>query len=212
MFDLQTLNELNGGKSGCMMWPGSNFDYEEVKCTYTQQFSANVSFVERVDTLIKWITDNKNPANLVMFYIEEPDTFAHAFGVTSEKVTDFVKRLNIVTEYLHHKLMENSLLNRTSVVHVSDHGMADLQISNIIDLTNFIGNNTCEFYGTTPVLQVVPKKGKNRDIQYSSQLIFQISLKWFEHKKSISQLNKLSKVINSHEVKIQTFIILYDKP
>lgn len=142
------------------MWPGSNFDYEEVKCTYTQQFSDKISFIERVDTLIKWITDPTNPANLVMFYIEEPDKYAHAFGVTSEKVTDFVKQLSIVTEYLHHKLMENGLLNRTSVVHVSDHGMADLKIGNIIDLTNYVGNGTCKFYGTTPVLQVVPEKGK----------------------------------------------------
>lgn len=143
-----------------MMWPGSNFYYEEVKCTYTQQFNANVSFIERVDTVINWITDSVSPANLVMFYIEEPDTFGHAFGVSSEEVTDLVKKLNIVTEYLHHKLMEKGLMNRTSVVHVSDHGMTDLAVGNIIDLTKFTGNGTCSFYGSTPVLQIVPEKGK----------------------------------------------------
>jgi ectonucleotide pyrophosphatase/phosphodiesterase family protein 5 len=142
------------------MWPGSNFPYDNNDCTHKKVFDQTVSFYDRVDIAIKWIKDDKKPANLIMFYIEEPDNFAHPYGVTSTKVTDFVAQLNNVTKYLHEQLVKNNLINRTSVIHLSDHGMSDLQPPNIIDLREFVGNDSCMFYGTTPILQIVPKKGK----------------------------------------------------
>lgn len=156
---IYTLNEKNGGTSGCMMWPGSNFAYEDYSCTHMESFNATLPFKARVDKILKWILDPKKPANLIMLYFEEPDTHGHAYSPESQVITDLVAQLNDVTEYLHSKLKEYNLLQRVTVVHLSDHGMDSLQTKNIIDLTTFVGNNSCNFYGTTPVLQIVPKNG-----------------------------------------------------
>jgi ectonucleotide pyrophosphatase/phosphodiesterase family protein 5 len=112
---------------------------------------------------MKWILDEKYPANLVMFYIEEPDTHAHAYGPESQKITDLVERLDKATEYLYNKIHENNLQNRVNVVHVSDHGMDSLQLKNVIDLRQII-NKRVKYYGTTPVLQVVPDFASDREI------------------------------------------------
>lgn len=49
---------------------------------------------------MEWITDPVKPANLVMLYIEEPDTHLHALGPDSSVVKDLIRKLDNVTEYL----------------------------------------------------------------------------------------------------------------
>lgn len=149
------LNELAGGRSGCMMWPGSNYEYDGVVCTHSKHYNTSVSYNERVDDVFEWILNDKAPANLIMLYIEEPDLHAHAFGPESNTITDLVAKLNGVTEYLHQKIQQHNLENRVNVVHLSDHGMESLQLKNVVNLTSIVGDKV-KFYGTTPVLQIVP--------------------------------------------------------
>lgn len=151
------LNEMAGGVSGCMMWPGSDYLYDGINCAHNLHFNYSVSFSDRVNMVFDWILDSKLPANLIMFYVEEPDTHAHAFGPESPVITDLVAQLNNVTEYFHRKIKYHNLESRVSVIHLSDHGMDNLELRNVIDLTQIIGNNTANYYGTTPVLQVVPR-------------------------------------------------------
>lgn len=151
-----TLNELSGGKSGCMMWPGSDYEYDGVFCTHHRHFNLSMDYMSRVDEVFGWILHDVLPANLIMFYIEEPDTHAHAFGPESQTITDFVTTLDKVTEYFYKKIQYHNLENRVSVIHLSDHGMDSLELRNVIDLKKIIGNKTAKFFSTTPVLQIVP--------------------------------------------------------
>lgn len=82
-----TLNELAGGKSGCMMWPGANYEYSGIKCSYNQNYSADVPLMRRVDTMIKWLTE-KDPPNLVMFYSEQPDKLAHVVDAQNVSIDE----------------------------------------------------------------------------------------------------------------------------
>lgn len=66
-----------------------------------------------------------------------------------------------LTQYIQQKLIDLQLAERVNVVHLSDHGMNSVSPPNFIDLTKFIGNDTCDFYGSTPVLQVVPRDKSN---------------------------------------------------
>lgn len=159
------LNEMAGGRSGCMMWPGSDFEYDGVSCSYNRHYNLSVNYKERVDEVFEWILNETAPANLIMFYIEEPDLHAHAFGPESSTITEFVAQLNHVTEYFHQKIQKHDLENRVNVVHLSDHGMDSLELRNVINLTSIIGDKA-KFYGTTPVLQIVPNDLAETDLIY----------------------------------------------
>lgn len=155
-----TLNELNGGHSGCMMWPGSNFPYtkERTNCTYAKPFNITLPWNDRVDTAFQWIRDPKKPANLVMLYIEEPDYYGHIYSPDSDRVAQLVVKLNDLTRYIYDRIREFNLQDRVNVVHLSDHGMASLMPKNFINLTSFVPEDVkYDVHGTTPVLQIVPK-------------------------------------------------------
>lgn len=155
-----TLNELGGGHSGCMMWPGSNMPYTQsnVNCTYIKPYNMSLPWNDRVDTVFQWIRDPKQPANLVMLYIEEPDYYGHIYSPESDRVAQLLIKLNDLTRYIYDRVREFNLQDRVNVLHLSDHGMDSLMPKNFINLTNFVpGDIKYDRYGNTPVLQIVPK-------------------------------------------------------
>ncbi|EAT38642.1 AAEL009486-PA [Aedes aegypti] len=155
-----TLNELKGGHSGCMMWPGSNMPYTKAKvnCTYVKAYNMSLPWNDRVDTAFQWIRDPKQPANLVMLYIEEPDYYGHIYSPDSDRVAQLLIKLNDLTRYIYDKVREFNLQDRVNVVHLSDHGMDSLMPKNFINLTSFVPTDVkYDRYGNTPVLQIVPK-------------------------------------------------------
>ncbi|XP_055913099.1 bis(5'-adenosyl)-triphosphatase enpp4-like [Eupeodes corollae] len=154
------VNEKANGVSGCMMWPGSNFNYSDTGCTYTLKYNSTLPLMERVDTMIKWLTDPIKPANLVMFYSEQPDKLAHITGPDTKNITEVVSALDLLTKYIQEQLIEHNLQNRTNVIHLSDHGMAGVPTARFINLTDYLEADSCKMYGSSPVLQIVPKEGK----------------------------------------------------
>lgn len=83
---LQIANEINGKTSGCMMWPGSDYLYNNHSCTFLQTFNESIAWKDRVDMVMSWFTDEETPINLGMLYIEEPDAQAHMYGPESDVV------------------------------------------------------------------------------------------------------------------------------
>lgn len=70
------------------MWPGSEFEYQGVNPTFVSPLNKTIGSKERVDEVITWLDKG---ANLVMFYIEEPDDEGHAYGPDSDQVISFSK-------------------------------------------------------------------------------------------------------------------------
>lgn len=79
---------MAGKHSGCW-WPGGDFEYHGIKCTFTRSFNKSVAFEERVDTVMTWFRDQQTPANLVFLYFEQPDEVAHIYGPDSKQVNFF---------------------------------------------------------------------------------------------------------------------------
>ncbi|XP_055523352.1 bis(5'-adenosyl)-triphosphatase enpp4-like [Wyeomyia smithii] len=154
------LNQQQGGHSGCMMWPGSEFPYTKsnISCSHNQLYNLTLPWNERVDTVFRWIRDPARPANLVMLYIEEPDYYGHIYSPESDRVAQLIVKLNDLTRYIYERIREFDLQERVNVVHLSDHGMDSLMPKNFINLTGFAPDDIrYDTYGSTPVLQVVPK-------------------------------------------------------
>lgn len=49
------------------------------------------------------------------------------------------------------------LRDRANLIFLSDHGMVTVPVKNVIDLSPIINNSSGAIYGTSPVLQIVPK-------------------------------------------------------
>lgn len=71
-------------------------------------------------------------------------------------------------KYLSKRLAEVGLLKVTDIVIVSDHGMdtfyyhPEYMEGDIIDLYRMIGRDSCDMYGSSPVLQAITRPGFNQ--------------------------------------------------
>lgn len=173
---------MAGKHSGCLMWAGSDYDYNGIKCTFTKTLDVNMTYEDRIETAFSWFSDENTPANLVMMYFEEPDEHAHAFGPDSAEVcnghdthsvvwilfekllssthgqvTAFVAKLDKAVGYIQKRLIETGLDKRVNVIYLSDHGMNSVTPPNFINLNEFLSDDCCTMYGTSPILQIVPK-------------------------------------------------------
>ncbi|XP_055843677.1 ectonucleotide pyrophosphatase/phosphodiesterase family member 5-like [Episyrphus balteatus] len=154
------VNEKANGHSGCMMWPGSDFNYTNKGCTHMLKYDRTVPLMDRVDTMMKWLTDPIKPANLVMFYSEQPDKLAHIVGPDTQNITDVVASLDLLTKYIQEQIIAHKLQKRVNLIHLSDHGMAGVPTTRFINLTDYLEPDSCKMYGTSPILQIVPSEGK----------------------------------------------------
>lgn len=80
-------NQLSGKYSGCMMWPGHEFEYGGVNCTFSVPFNKTSSWNRNVDKALSWFIHPKTPVNLAMMYVNQPDSKGHAYGPQSNKVS-----------------------------------------------------------------------------------------------------------------------------
>lgn len=157
---LWTVHELNEKHAGCMMWPGSDFPYRGRHCSHYQRLDEKMSWRRRTAKVMSWIKDIERPAKLIMWYMEQPDSDAHAYGPMSQPVKDMIAQVDRFVGELQREISRNDLDDRVNLIILSDHGMITVPLSNIIDLHQLLTPGTYKLVGTSPVIQVIPNEGQ----------------------------------------------------
>lgn len=155
----QTANEAQGGRSASMMWPGGEFDYANRNVSYMRPYNHALRMTDKVDTVMRWMTDAQRPANLVMLYFDEPDYMGHVYSPGSPQTLDMIALTDATVAYIHQQLDARGLANRTNVIYVSDHGMSTVRPAQFINITAALpADHPVRLIGGSPVLQIVPER------------------------------------------------------
>lgn len=67
-----------------------------------------------------------------------------------------IAKLDNLTKYIQEQLIAHDLDRRINVIHLSDHGMSSVVPSNFIDLRQFTADGAFNWFGSSPILQIVP--------------------------------------------------------
>ncbi|XP_074601239.1 bis(5'-adenosyl)-triphosphatase ENPP4-like [Brevipalpus obovatus] len=145
--------------SGVSMWPGSAAPIAHRLSKYVQQYNSSLTWESRMDTLINWLTREKDPANLAIIYFNQPDYTAHFYGPFSQQVREQVIRADNIVKYLVNRLRISGILPHTNMIIVSDHGMAEVKRDRVTLLDDLIDPNLYQIYGYTPNYGIIPKPG-----------------------------------------------------
>lgn len=83
-------------------------------------------------------------------------------------MTESLKNVDKMAKYLSERLDQEGLLSNTDIILMSDHGMETFYFNDesvdgsIIDLNRVVGAESCDMYGSSPVLQVIARNGYNQ--------------------------------------------------
>lgn len=155
-------NQLHGGRSGSMMWPGGDVAIHGVSAHYAQSYDPSLNFSERVDRVVSWFLHPKEPANCVFFYYEEPDATGHEHGPMSPVTGARVEQVDALVGELVAALKRAKLWERMHLIVVSDHGMAP--VTRVSALDEVLPPDSFRAYGTSPVWNILPAQGREHEV------------------------------------------------
>ncbi|KAH9524996.1 Ectonucleotide pyrophosphatase/phosphodiesterase member 5 [Bulinus truncatus] len=150
------------GRSGSIMWWGSNDLVKFMYPTLVIPYDDHMSYQKKIDTMIEWFT-YENPINLGLIYFAEPDHTAHIYGPNSSNVTKVIKEADAIIGYLLDKLEKSDLLDDLNIIVTSDHGFSEISHEKVIKLSDIINSSNCEYLGngSFPMssISIFPKEG-----------------------------------------------------
>ena len=107
-----------------MFWPGSDVEIEGYYPTYYYKYDGSVSFQERCDVIIEWLSyPVESRPTFLTLYFEEPDHTEHLYGPDDPRVDAAIKDVDHYLGYLLDRMEELDYRRHVDIIVVSDHGM-----------------------------------------------------------------------------------------
>jgi predicted AlkP superfamily pyrophosphatase or phosphodiesterase len=152
-----------GRKSASMFWPGS----EAVHPTYWKPFDDNLPNDDRVNQVLDWLKlpDTDRPS-FITLYFSDVDSAGHSGGPNSTQVLDAAKRLDAQLGTLVGGIERLGLLNRTTLIVVSDHGMAETSSERRVYLDDYVSLDDVVTVESGAALAVNPRGTLTVDALY----------------------------------------------
>jgi predicted AlkP superfamily pyrophosphatase or phosphodiesterase len=156
-----------GRRAATMFWPGSEAPIDGVRPTFWKPYDKKVTSTARVDQVLAWLAlpEAERPA-FVSVYFDEVDSASHDVGIGSPEFLAATEHLDGALGRLVDGIGRLSLQNRTTIVVVSDHGMAPLSRDRVVYLDDYVALDSIEIFESVGLLQIAPKDG-NVDALYA---------------------------------------------
>ena len=154
-------NEKQGGISGVIWWPGYNI--KGYTPTYWNK-DDEITYKGRVDLAINWLKSVK-PPNFLILYFDLLDYIGHDYGFGSPQTLKEIKNIDNITGYLVEQLKQNNLWQKWNIIITSDHGMANVSHSKVINITEYVNASQSMINNDGGFHFVWPKAGM-KDVVY----------------------------------------------
>lgn len=124
-----------GRKSASMFWPGS----EAIRPTYWKPYDTRVPNADRVRQVLDWLAlPEADRPTFVTLYFSAVDSAAHSTGPDSAATLAAAQSIDAEIGRLIAGLTQAKLLDRTTLMAVSDHGLAETSTDRVIALNDYI--------------------------------------------------------------------------
>lgn len=127
--------EQQGLRSHIMFWLGSEVEIQGTRPTVWHPYEHNKPYEERVSEVLAWFdAPIAEQPRFAAFYMDHVDTIVHANGVETEAEGDAVARVDSLVGDLIAGLEARDLMDRVTLIIVSDHGMVNVSTERTVAL------------------------------------------------------------------------------
>ena len=133
--------DKQGLKTATMFWPGSDRTIRGHLPDYWLPYSKTFLADDRVDQALKWLDlpQGQRP-NFVTLYFDLVDTEGHHHGPNSKELDDALVSTDASVGRLVAGLKARGLYDKTNLIVVADHGMADTSKDRLIYIDDVAGD------------------------------------------------------------------------
>ena len=130
-----------GKVASTLFWPGSETTIDGLRPNDWLRYDHDMSHETRIKTLVGWLS--RPPAerpDFATLYFADVDSAGHSAGPESQAVQDSVKKVDDSIGELSRELKRLGLLERTTWIIVSDHGMASSPVEKVVSAQGLLAN------------------------------------------------------------------------
>lgn len=152
-----------GRKSASMFWPGS----EAIHPTHWRPFDGKLPNADRVTQVLDWLRlPESDRPSFITLYFSDVDSVSHQYGPDSAEALAAAGRLDEMVGRVLTGLTQAGLVDRTTLVVVSDHGLAETSADRLILLDDYITRSEAEVVDLGANLTLNPAAGITTDGLY----------------------------------------------
>ncbi|KAA3618102.1 MAG: alkaline phosphatase family protein [Calditrichaeota bacterium] len=157
--------EKQGVRAATFFWVGSEAEIGGVRPSIVKKYDGHFSNKTRVDSVLAWLDypEKKRP-QLMTLYFSFIDHIGHAFGPDSEEIVAAVGEADSLIGLLYDGIQQQAQQKRPNLVVVSDHGMAEINESDVIVIDDYIDLAEVEYADWYVISTVLPKAGKTEKL------------------------------------------------
>jgi predicted AlkP superfamily pyrophosphatase or phosphodiesterase len=124
--------QKHGLHTATMFWPGTEASIHGVRPDHWVPFDDNLTARQRVDKLLSWIDEPGPRPAFDTLYFDDIDHAGHEAGPESPQVDAALRTVDDALGYLIEQLRRRGLYDTMNIVVLSDHGMANVPVGNIV--------------------------------------------------------------------------------
>ncbi|MDD5508556.1 MAG: ectonucleotide pyrophosphatase/phosphodiesterase [Bacteroidales bacterium] len=133
--------------SATFFWVGSEAPIQGIRPTYWKEYSKQITFSDRIDTVIRWLSlPPETRPHLIMVYMEEPDAIGHTYGPDSPQSDSIIRVMDSLVGTLIHKLQVLPDYPLIDLIVLSDHGMGSISEDKVVFLSDYLQQGWIETY------------------------------------------------------------------
>jgi len=153
--------ERAGLPTATLSWPGSEAEILGVRPSRWSVFDGARPMLERVQTVLGWLSEpDATRPRLATLYFEHPDSAGHHYGPHSPEVRAAMREVDAAIGTLIDGLETRNVLDQVNIIIVSDHGMAEVPVSQIIATEDMVPTGKAEIVSAGQVVGVRPHPGQ----------------------------------------------------
>jgi len=157
--------ERAGLATATLSWPGSEADILGVRPTRWHVFDSERPIPERVKMVLGWLSEpDATRPRLATLYFEHPDSAGHHYGPHSPEVRAAMREVDAGIGRLLDGLEADGRLDQVNIVIVSDHGMAEVPVWQMIAIEDMVPAGQADVVSVGQVIGVQPHPGQEEAV------------------------------------------------
>ncbi|UNK43400.1 ectonucleotide pyrophosphatase/phosphodiesterase [Luteimonas sp. S4-F44] len=152
--------ENAGLATATLSWPGSEAPVRGVRPTRWLPFDKTRPLDTRVDTMLGWLSEpDATRPRLATLYFEHVDSAGHHDGPNAPQTHAALREVDAAIGRLVAGLRARGVFDRTSIVVVSDHGMAEVAPGHAIAVEDMVAPEEARVVSIGQVVGIAPLPG-----------------------------------------------------
>jgi len=150
----------HGFTTAAYFWPGTEAAISGIRPDRWKPYVHTTPNDVRVDTVLSWLDlPPEERPSLITMYFADVDDATHAHGTDAPETLAAIREVDRAVGRLLRGLETRGILERVTVVIVSDHGMADVARDRVIFLDDYIEVDEVEIIDRDPLAALRPRPG-----------------------------------------------------